>query len=113
MLCGTIGQVSASAPDQGRIAGRKVTVERIAGFLKNPFTGVDRQVLDRTGLTGTFDFSIEWSPERDITGPPDQAVASGPGFLEALQKQLGFKLVATTTPADVLVIDHIERPDEN
>jgi uncharacterized protein (TIGR03435 family) len=113
MLCGTIGQVSASAPDQGRIAGRKVTVERIAGFLKNPFTGVDRQVLDRTGLTGTFDFSIEWFLERDITGPPDQAAASGPGFLEALQKQLGLKLVATTAPADVLAIDHIEHPDEN
>jgi uncharacterized protein (TIGR03435 family) len=113
MLCGTIGQVSASAPDQGRIAGRKVTIERIAGFLQNPFTGVDRPVLDQTGLTGTFDFSIEWSPDRDITGTPDQAVASGPGFLEALQKQLGFKLVATTAPADVLVIDHIEHPDEN
>jgi uncharacterized protein (TIGR03435 family) len=113
MLCGTIGQVSASAPDQGRIAGRRVTVERIAGFLQNPFTGVDRQVLDRTGLTGTFDFSVEWYPERDITKPPDQAAASGPGFLEALQKQLGFKLVATTAPADVLVIDHIEHPDEN
>jgi uncharacterized protein (TIGR03435 family) len=110
LLCGTIGQVSASAPDKGRIAGRKVTVERIAGFLKNSFTGVDRQVLDRTGLTGTFDFSLEWSPERE---PPDQTAASGPGFLEALQKQLGLKLVATTAPADVLVIDHIERPDEN
>jgi hypothetical protein len=48
ILCGTIGQVPASAPDKGRIAGRKVTVERIAGFLKNPFTGVERQVLDRT-----------------------------------------------------------------
>jgi uncharacterized protein (TIGR03435 family) len=111
--CGTVGQISASAPDKGRIGGRKVTIERIAGFLKNPFTGVDRQVLDRTGLTGTFDFSLEWSTERDTTGPPDQAAASGPTFLEALQKQLGFKLVATTAPADVLVINHIEHPDEN
>jgi len=112
--CGTIGQISASSPDKARIGGRKVTTERIAGFLKNPFTGVDRQVLDRTGLTGAFDFSLEWSPpERDITGPPDQATASGPSFLEALQKQLGFKLVATTAPTDVLVIDHIEHPDEN
>ena len=109
--CGAIGQVSASAPDKGRIGGRKVTIERIAGFLKNPFTGVDRQVLDRTGLTGTFDFTLEWSSERDITVAPD--ADSGPSFLEALQKQLGFKLVATTAPADVLVIDHIEHPDEN
>jgi uncharacterized protein (TIGR03435 family) len=111
--CGTIGQISASAPDKGRIGGRKVTIERIAEFLKNPFTGVDRPVLDRTGLTGTFDFSLEWSPERDITDRPDQASPSGPSFFEALQKQLGLKLVATRAPTDVLFIDHIEHPDEN
>jgi len=95
------------------IGGREVTIERIAGFLKNPFTGVDRQVLDRTGLTGTFDFSLEWSPEPDITVPRDPATVTGPSFLEALQKQLGLKLVATTAPGDVLAIDHIEHPDEN
>lgn len=88
-------------------------MERIAGFMKNPFTGVNRQVLDRTRLTGTFDFSLEWSLEPNITSPPDQAVASEPNFLEALQKQLGLKLVATTAPSDVLVIDHIEHPNEN
>jgi uncharacterized protein (TIGR03435 family) len=112
ILCGTLGQISASAPDKARIGGRKVTTERIAGFLRNPFTGIDRQVFDRTGLTGTFDFSLEWSPERDIAGAPDQG-ASGPSFLEALQKQLGFKLVATTAPAEVLIIDHLDHPDEN
>jgi uncharacterized protein (TIGR03435 family) len=111
--CGTIGQISASAPDKARIGGRKVTTERIAGFLKNPFTGVDRQVLDRTGLTGTFDFSLEWSPEPALTGPPDQAAASGPSFFEALRSQLGLRLVAATAPTDVLIIDRIERPDEN
>jgi uncharacterized protein (TIGR03435 family) len=81
--------------------------------LKNPFTGVDRQVLDRTGLTGTFDFSLEWAPEPDITVPRDQATANGPGFLEALQKQLGLKLVATTALDEVLIIDHAEKPDAN
>jgi uncharacterized protein (TIGR03435 family) len=70
-------------------------------------------LLDRTGLTGTFDFSLEWFPERDITEPPDQPATSGPGFQEALQRQLGFRLVATTAPQDILVIDHIERPDDN
>lgn len=109
--CGAIGQIAASAPDRGRIGGRKVTMGRIAAFLKNPFTGVDRQVLDRTGLTGTFDFTLEWSPERESLS--DQGLASGPSFLEGLQKQLGLKLVAATAPADVLVIDHIEHPSEN
>jgi uncharacterized protein (TIGR03435 family) len=104
MPCRSIGQVSASAPDKGRIGGRKVSMERIAGFLKNPFTGVDRPVLDRTGLTGTFDFSLEWSLE---------AAADGPDFFEALRSQLGLRLVATTAPTGTLVIDSVERPDEN
>ena len=111
MPCGAIGPIAASAADKGRIGGRNVTMERVAEFFKNPFTGVDRQVLDRTGLMGTFDFSIEWSLER--ASPSDQGAASGPSFREALQKQLGLKLVTTTAPADVLVIDHIARPDEN
>lgn len=111
--CGALGQIPASGPTKGRIGGRKVTIERIASFLKNPYTGVDRQVLDRTGLAGTFDFTLEWSVENSATAPPDQASDSGPGFLEALQKQLGFKLVGTTAPTEVLAIDDIERPEEN
>jgi uncharacterized protein (TIGR03435 family) len=109
--CGAIGQIPASAPDKGRIGGRKVSMERIAGFLKNPFTGVDRPVMDRTGLTGTFDFSLEWSPERAATADQDTAV--GPNFFEALRSQLGLKVVATTAPSETLIIDSIERPDEN
>jgi uncharacterized protein (TIGR03435 family) len=80
----------------------------------NPFTGVDRPVLDRTGLTGTFDFSLEWSlapdPAQPVGPQPEDA---GPTFLEALQEQLGLKLKSAKGPVDVLVIDHVEHPTEN
>jgi uncharacterized protein (TIGR03435 family) len=109
--CGSIGPTPASAPGRGRIVGRRVTIGRIAGFLTNPFTGVDRSVLDRTGLTGTFDFSLEWSLAPDSAQPlGPQPEITGPTFLEALQEQLGLKLKSTTGPVDVLVIDHVERP---
>jgi bla regulator protein blaR1 len=82
--------------------------------LKNPYTGVDRPVLDRTGLTGTFDFSLEWSQEPDPARPPgSQSEDTGRSFLEALQEQLGLKLKPTTGPVDVLVIDHVEEPSAN
>ncbi len=82
-----------------------------AGFLKNPYTGVDRQVIDRTGLMGTFDFTVEWS---NLTGAPADALPdSGVTFLEALREQLGLKLVPQTGPVEVLVIDHVEQPSEN
>ena len=88
-----------------------MTIGRIAGFLTTPFTGVDRPVLDRTGLTGTFDFSLEWSLAPDSAEPLGaQAEDTGPTFLVALQEQLGLKLKSTKGPVDVLVIDHVERP---
>jgi uncharacterized protein (TIGR03435 family) len=112
--CGSIGQISASSPDRGRLGGRRVSIGRIAGFLTNPYTGVDRPVLDRTGLTGNFDFSLEWSLAPDSAQlPVAQLGDTGPSFLEALRDQLGFKLKSTTGPVDVLVIDHVERPSPN
>jgi uncharacterized protein (TIGR03435 family) len=95
--CGSISPISASAPDKGRLGGRGVKVAQIAAILTNPFTGVDRPVLDRTGLAATFDFSLEWSLERDHARPPDtipptaQPEDGGPGFLEALKEQLVYR----------------------
>jgi uncharacterized protein (TIGR03435 family) len=112
--CGSIGPVPASAPGRGRLVGRAVTLQRIAGFLTNPFTGVDRPLRDRTGLTGTFDFSVEWSLATDsaqpLGSPPED---TGPTFLQALQEELGLKLRPTTGSVDVLVIDHVEQPSPN
>jgi uncharacterized protein (TIGR03435 family) len=112
--CGSIGAIPASAPGRGRLGGRTVTIGRMAGFLTNPFTGVDRPVRDRTGLAGTFDFSLEWSLAPDSAQPLGPAPEdTGPTFLEALQQQLGLKLTSTTGPVDVLVIDHVEQPSPN
>jgi uncharacterized protein (TIGR03435 family) len=109
--CGSVGPVPASMAGRGRIVANGVTMTRIASFLKNPFTGVDRPVVDRTGLTGAFDMSVEWSLAPD---PPQssnsQVEDAGPTFLEALREQLGLKLKSTKGLVDVLVIDHVERP---
>jgi uncharacterized protein (TIGR03435 family) len=69
-------------------------------------------VLDRTGIGGRFDFSLEFTPE--FAGPVDfQPDASGPTFQQALREQLGLKLEPQTGPVQVLVIDHVEHPSEN
>jgi uncharacterized protein (TIGR03435 family) len=76
---------------------------------------VDRTVLDRTGLTGQFDFTVEWaipldpaeSLSRPVNGDPLQPLDV------ALRQQLGLTLRATKAAVDALVIDHIERPEEN
>jgi uncharacterized protein (TIGR03435 family) len=88
---------------------------------------IDRPVVDQTGLEGTFDFVLEYRPVNNnglpasVSQPPDapaSAVASsgefaGTPFVDALRRQLGLKLVRTTAPLRVLVIDHVEKPSEN
>ena len=66
---------------------------------------VERIVLDHTGLSGRYDFDLEWSPDQDA---PDK-----PSIFAAAQEQLGLKLESARAPVDVVVIDHIERPTEN
>lgn len=63
-----------------------------------------RVVIDRTGLTGTYEFTLRYAP--------DQRTTSGelPSLFTALEEQLGLKLVPDRAPLQVLVIDHIERP---
>lgn len=64
---------------------------------------VNRVVIDRTGLTGSFDLELQWSPEQS-------ADTSGPSIFTALQEQLGLKLESTRGPVEVLVIDRVEQP---
>jgi uncharacterized protein (TIGR03435 family) len=74
---------------------------------------VGRPVIDRTGLKGTYDFTLAWSPGLPAPLPDADVDRSGPGLVEAVQKQLGLKLDPQRAPVDLLVIDHAEKPTEN
>src|SRR5262249_48538294 len=71
-----------------------------------------RTVVDRTGLTGKYAFTLKFRSAIEKTGADDAADA-GPDLFTAIQEQLGLKLERMKGPVDVLVIDHIERPEEN
>jgi len=70
---------------------------------------VGAPVIDRTGLDGKFDYSLEWMPD---PSPTDGAAALPlAGLFTALQEQLGLKLEPGRGPVDVLVVDAVERPE--
>lgn len=71
----------------------------------------DRPVVDQTGLAGKWDFKWTWTPDESRL-PPD-ATNPAPGLFTAIQEQLGLKLEAKKAPADVYVVDHVERPSSN
>lgn len=68
-----------------------------------------RQVNDATGLTGKYDFTLDFTPYWVTDDSPDNA----PGILNAVEDQLGLKLVATKGPVDVVVVEHVEQPSAN
>jgi uncharacterized protein (TIGR03435 family) len=112
--CGSAGLVSASSPGRARIAGRAEPIARLAGVLSNNrFAGVDRVVIDRTRLAGSFDFAVEWAVPVD---PPDVSRSTddtGPPIDVALRRQLGLTLRPARASIAVLVVDHVERPSGN
>jgi uncharacterized protein (TIGR03435 family) len=98
-----------------RESGNRITMDMLAQFVDQ---SVDRSVVDRTGLTGTFDFTLEFAPEVGPGYQPGSTAeasdASGvPRIFSALQEQLGLKLEPQKAPLDVLVIDHVEEPSPN
>jgi uncharacterized protein (TIGR03435 family) len=89
-----------------RIAGGNTSMSQLATTLSGPMS---RLVLDRTGLSGVFDFTLDFVPD----GSPIDASQNLPSLQTALQEQLGLKLEPARGPVEVLVIDHVERPTEN
>ena len=77
---------------------------------------LDRPVLDRTGLQGRFDFTLNWTPDESqfrgtgIQVPPAAADAKLPGLFTAIQEQIGLRFESVTAPVEVIVIDGAEKP---
>jgi len=113
--CG--GPVMMPVTGSGRLSlgARNVTMGLIASALTD-WGDLGRPVLDRTGLTGTYDFTLEWAPDAHNSmtpGADTSSNTSGPTFLEALKEQLGLKLEAQKGPVNFIVVDHIEHPSAN
>jgi uncharacterized protein (TIGR03435 family) len=108
----------AEWPVGGRVryGARNVPLANLIGLMVPGFDGIDRPVLDKTGLEGTFDFVIEFTPQLNGPLPPGETFVpdpSGPTFQQALREQLGFKLESQTGPTEVFILDHVEQPSDN
>jgi uncharacterized protein (TIGR03435 family) len=108
-VCGGLVTVGgASAPSHVRIGGRKIPMALLAAHL-GEMAGFDRPVVERTGLSGTFDLVLEWGPDAAPDADDRQTNVE-----EALQDQLGLKLKREKAGVEVLVIDAVEeKPTEN
>jgi|SRR5579864_5110878 len=105
-------------PDQGKtvLTGTGMQIANLARNLSGP---AGRPVFDKTGLNGIYDVTLEYVREQSLSAsvPGDGAAAppdpGGPSILAALEDQLGLKLVPSRGPMQVVVIEHMDKPDAN
>jgi uncharacterized protein (TIGR03435 family) len=96
----------------GHAAPISVTLGQMSGAAGRP-------VYDETGLTGLYDFTFKFTPNReDLSANPNAGastppVDAAPPLDKALEEQLGLKLTPGKGPMDVIVVDHAERPAMN
>jgi uncharacterized protein (TIGR03435 family) len=119
-------QLKGSLPGMGMRPGPTGLTLVMANSRLADFTGflqmivLDRPVVDRTGVTGRFDYSVTFTPDdSQFNGhppklpPSTETTESSPNLFTALQQQLGLKLDAEKTSVDVIAIDHVEKPSAN
>ena len=87
---------------EGRLTGQNLTMDMLASLLANR---VERPVLNRTGMPGQFDIKLEWVPE--------ESPETGPSIFTAVQEQLGLRLETERAAAEILVVEHVDRPSPN
>jgi uncharacterized protein (TIGR03435 family) len=113
-MCGSLALIRR--PDGTLLAGyRNVTMDLLATSLSG-IVGLGRPLVNRTGLSGRFDFTLAWAAEPGPSSPDSPAGASeppGPSAIQAFRDQLGLKLESARGPVPILVIDRVERPSEN
>jgi uncharacterized protein (TIGR03435 family) len=117
--CNPMGTRGGTNGTNRTLEGTAATMEGLIMTIANT---TRREIIDKTGLTGRFDFHLEWAPDEamaassdfnESTRPVPLNNASGPSLFTALQEQLGLKLESDKVPVQVLVIDHVERPEAN
>ena len=101
-------------PRAGLLPARNATMTELAQSLQTAV--MDRPVINQTKIEGRFDFTLDWMPDETqfaTFGTPNVTETGKPNIYEAFREQLGLRLEATRAPADILVIDKVEKPSEN
>jgi uncharacterized protein (TIGR03435 family) len=111
----TVGRLCGVRGRPGSYTAEGASMAQFARTLGN-FPAVGRSVVDRTGLDGVYDWTLQWTPAFNAAPTGDASpvanpdAAAGVSLFTALREQLGLKLEAQRLPVDVLVIDRAELP---
>jgi uncharacterized protein (TIGR03435 family) len=98
----------------GKIIGKDLSMGSLATLLSQTSDVDDRAVVDKTGLDGRYDLTLNWSSDfKETSSKNEDSTAAGASLFTALEEQLGLKLVSTKGVREVVAVDHIEPPTSN
>jgi uncharacterized protein (TIGR03435 family) len=106
--------VSTVYPQKVVLPARNATMADFVAMMQRAM--MDRPVVDKTGLTGRYDFDLEWAPDETQFGgelPRAPSDAQAAPLFTAIREQLGLEFKATRGPVDALIVDGAQRPAEN
>jgi uncharacterized protein (TIGR03435 family) len=105
----------------GDLIVRNMTMKDFASWMQSGV--MDRPVVDQTGLTDRYDFTLKWTPDDSqfaqfrgagvSVPPPTDDPKAPPSLYTAITEQIGLKMGPAKAPDDVIVIDHVEKPSAN
>ena len=100
------GVAGMPSPGRMRLSGQRASLAKLTGMLESQ---LDHPIVDQTGLTGEYDFKLEfeWYARRGAAA--DNATDPAPSVFEVVEKALGLKLEPAKVPFDVLIIDRLDR----
>ncbi len=111
------GSPRISSGQNQKLRATGITVGNLAQMLQGEPESGGRLVVDKTGLTGSYDIILDWTRDpawtRDSATEASASQNVGPSLFTVLEEELELKLMAEKEPVEVLVIDHIEKPTEN
>ena len=101
------------SPALVRLPAKYLSMAEFASLLQR--SPLDRPVIDRTGLTGRYDFDLEFAPDESLWGGvlPRPENSDKASLIRAMREQLGLNLESTRGPVDTIVLDHVDRPTPN
>jgi uncharacterized protein (TIGR03435 family) len=105
----------------GDLTVRNMDMKEFAQGMQGSVT--DKPVIDQTGLTEKYDFTLKWTPDDSQFAtfrsagapppPPTEDPNAPPSLYTAIQEQIGLKIGPGKAPDDAIVIDHVEKPSAN
>jgi uncharacterized protein (TIGR03435 family) len=116
-----VGRSGMMRMSPGKLTAQGIPITSLVNMLSQQ---VHRTVVDKTGLTGSYDIELNWAPDQgsdpmfkgtDSAQQRDEPAtdASAPSLFTAVQEQLGLRLQSAKGPVETFVIDHVEMPSEN